>query len=194
MVVVNRKIILASTSPRRRELLSETGLEFEIVAADYEEDMTMPLPPRELVLHLSRGKAESVSSMRKDAVVIAADTIVAVGDVVMGKPHTKERAKEMLGMLRANEHQVITGFTIIDGESGKIVTKAVVSRVVFRKINDEEIDEYVETGEPLDKAGAYAIQGLASKFIESIEGDYSNIIGLPVPELLEELKNFGISV
>lgn len=192
--MADKKIILASTSPRRKELLSETGLVFEIIAADYEEDMTVPLSPEELVLHLSRGKADSVALLNKDAIIIAADTIVALDGVVMGKPHTKEKAKEMLKMLSAKTHQVFTGLTIIDATSDKIVSRAVSSQVIFKKISDEEIDEYVDTGEPLDKAGAYAIQGLANKFIEGIEGDRSNIIGLPMATLLEELKNFGISV
>jgi septum formation protein len=189
---MKRKIILASTSPRRKELLSGTGLEFEIIAGNYEEDMTLPVPPQDLVTHLSRGKAESVSSPDRNAIIIAADTIVALGNLVLGKPHAKEKAKEMLCKLSSSTHQVITGFTIKDEKSNKIISRAVVSHVVFRRLEDLEIDEYVETGEPLDKAGAYAIQGLAQKFIERIEGDESNIVGLPVQALLEELEKFGI--
>jgi len=157
---MNRKIILASSSPRRRELLEKASLVFDVVSSSYEEDMTLPLSPRELVIKLSRGKAEDVAKNQKDAIVIGADLIVACGGKVLGKPHTKEKAKEMLLMLSGNTHSVWTGLTVIDIEGGKTISEAIEVKVTFKRLSEKEIDDYVKTGEPLDKAGAYAIQGI----------------------------------
>lgn len=185
-----KKIILASNSPRRKELLSKAGLSFEVVPSNYEEDMSLPLSPQELAKTLSRGKAEDVANKYPEVVVIGADTFVAFDGRVLGKPYTKEKAKEMLTILSGKQHVIITGFTIIEKTANKSISKAIESKIFFRNLTEKEIDDYVETGEPLDKAGAYAIQGLGSKLIEKTEGDYASILGLPIDDVVETLKGF----
>lgn len=186
-----RKIILASTSPRRKELLEKAGLVFEIVASDYEEDMTLPLSPSDLVKFLSRGKAESVALKFSDAIVIGGDTIVFLDDNVLGKPHTNKRAKEMLTMLSGKEHSVFSGFTIIDTFNKKIFSGVVEVKVKLRNISSDEIDEYIKTGEPLSRAGGYAIQTIKDTFVESMTGDYDSIVGFPITEIMKALKSFN---
>ena len=187
-----RKIVLASTSPRRKELLGSTGLDFEAVASSYEEDMTLDLPPRELAKHLSRGKAETVAEKFEDAIVIAADTFISYNNKVLGKPHTPERAKEMLGALSGSVHSVITGFAIIDTKIGRLHSDYTETKIHFKTLSGDEIDAYVATGDPLDKAGAYGVQGLAAGFIDHMEGDYSNVVGLPVSDVMKVLEDFDI--
>ncbi|MEK7540947.1 MAG: Maf family protein [Patescibacteria group bacterium] len=189
-----KKIILASQSPRRKELLLQIGLDFEIDPSNYEEDMTLKMNPAKLAEHLSLGKARDVAKRYKDAIVISADTIVAVGNEVFGKPKTPERAKYMLEKLSGRAHSIITGFTIIDTKSSKQISNSVETKVYFKNLSEQEIDSYIATGEPLDKGGGYAIQGKAALFVEKIEGDYFNIVGLPILSLSEELKKFGINI
>ncbi|MDQ3076184.1 MAG: Maf family protein [bacterium] len=190
----NKRIILASTSPRRKELLAKTGLLFEVLPGSYEEDMSLPMSPTELAKYLSKGKAEAVATENPEAVVIGADTFLSFEGQVLGKPHTKERAKEMLNMLNGKQHSVITGVTVIEKASDKIISETFESKVTFKNLTDEEIDRYIATGEPLNRAGAYAIQGGGDKFIEKIEGDYDLIVGLPVLEVVKILKDFDIHV
>ena len=187
-----RKIILASESPRRKELLKRTGLSFEVAPSDLEEDLSLNLDPHELAKHISAEKAASVAGKYPDAVIIAADTFIVLGDTVLGKPHTGEEAKRMLGALSGREHSVITGFTILDTSSNAKHTESVETRVWFRELSDGQIEAYVRTGEPLDKAGAYAIQGQGAALVEKIEGDYENVVGLPLSALRESLRRFGI--
>lgn len=188
-----RKIILASTSPRRKELLEKVGLIFDVIPSNYEEDMTLPLPPDELVKFLSKGKAENVAQNYDNALIIGADTIVYLNGHVLGKPHTPERAKEMLKMLSGNEHSVFTGFTVIDTKGKKIISEAIEEKIKFRDLSDKEIDEYIATKEPLTRAGAYAIQTVGKTFIKNPVGDYDGIVGLPVDSLIKVLKSsFGI--
>ena len=189
-----KKIILASSSPRRKNLLSQIGLEFEVDPSDYQEDLTLKMEPKELAEHLSLGKAKDVAKRHKDSIIIAGDTFCVFEKEILGKPHTPERAKEMLQKLNGKSHSIITGFTIIDTETNKQVSKSIETKVYFRNISEEEIDAYIATGEPLEKAGAYAMQHLGGLFIEKIEGDYFNIIGLPILPLSIELKNFGINI
>ncbi|MEK7187613.1 MAG: nucleoside triphosphate pyrophosphatase [Patescibacteria group bacterium] len=187
-----RKIVLASSSPRRKEIFSKTKLPFIVDLGDYEEDMTLKMKPIELAKFLSRGKAESVAKRHKNAIVIGADTFIAHKDIVLGKPHISRKAKEMLKMLSGKTHSVVTGYTIIDTKTGKSISRTNESKIHFRKISDREIDAYVKTGEPLDKAGAYAVQERGAVFIKKIEGDFMNVMGLPLYEIMEELKKFGI--
>ncbi|OGG47924.1 septum formation protein Maf [Candidatus Kaiserbacteria bacterium RIFCSPHIGHO2_01_FULL_51_33] len=189
---MNKKIILASTSLQRKNLLAKTGLVFETTASNYEEDMTLPLEPKELAMHLSKGKAQAVAEAYRGALIIAADTFIVHEDKILGKPHTPQRAKEMLKTLSGDTHSIITGFTVLDTESDKSISRAVEAKVYFKKLSEEEMDNYIATGEPLDKAGAYAIQGLGSEFVEKIEGDYSNVVGLPVKEVIKILRDFGV--
>lgn len=189
-----KKIILASSSPRRKQLLEQIGLKFEVDSSNYEEDMTLKMEPAKLAEFLSLGKAEDVAQRHKDSIIISADTIVAVDGEVSGKPKTPERAKYMLQKFSGKAHSVITGFTIIDTGANKQISKSVETKVYFKNLSEEEIDAYIATGEPLDKGGGYAIQGLAALFVEKIEGDYFNIVGLPILALTTELKNFGINI
>ena len=189
-----RKIILASASPRRKELLEKIGLKFEVEPSNYAEDMHSRLSPDELARAISLGKARAVASKHKNAIVIAADTFIVFGGKIMGKPNTEAEARKMLMALRGKSHSVITGFTILDTEENKVLTKSVETVVHIKKLTPEEIDGYVKSKEPLDKAGAYAIQGLGSVIVERIEGDYFNVMGLPLSALAESLTEFGIHI
>lgn len=187
-----RRLVLASTSPRRLKLLTDAGFSFESIAPEYEEDMTLLLPPAELVKHLSRGKAESVASKVQDGILIAGDTIVVYEGEVIGKPYTESRAREMLRQLSGSVHSVLTGVTVLDTKTGETVSEAIEAKIHFKTLSDLEIDAYVGTGEPLDKAGAYAIQGEGRKFVERIDGDFVTIVGLPIARITEILRSFGI--
>jgi septum formation protein len=187
-----RTIILASSSPRRRELLRLLGLAFRVDRSEYEETMDLSMAPHRLARHLSREKARSVAAKYNDAIIIAADTFILFRGKLLGKPHTIQEARRMLGMLNGKRHSVITGFTVMDTLTGKRISKAVETKVHFRRLEADEIASYVRTGEPLDKAGAYAIQGLGALIVKKIEGDYFNVIGLPLSSLAEALKKFGV--
>jgi septum formation protein len=190
---MKRKLILASGSLRRKELLEKAGLHFEIIISDYEEDMALPLSPDELVKHLSRGKAETVAKEHKDAIVLSADTIVAYDSQILGKPHTEEKAEKMLQLLSGKQHSVFTGFTVMLLEENKIISRAIETKVYFNRLSDDEIKKYVATGDPLEKAGAYAIQKIGEAFVEKIEGDYNNVVGLPIDDVLAVLRgDFGL--
>ena len=189
-----RKIILASASPRRKELLEKIGLKFEVEPSNYAEDMHSKLNPDELARAISLGKSRAVASKHKNAIVIAADTFIVFRGKIMGKPNTEAEARKMLMALRGKSHSVITGFTILDTEENKVLTKSVETVIHIKKLTPKEIDAYVKSKEPLDKAGAYAIQGLGSVIVERIEGDYFNVMGLPLSALAESLTEFGIHI
>lgn len=184
------KIILASASPRRRELLQQISLEFQIKVSDLEEKITKTLP-HEIVEELSLQKAlnvaEQLNQDKEGFIVIGADTIVAVGNRIFGKPKDKEEAKEMLHTLQGNAHYVYTGITLCYGNENTH-TFHEATKVTFYAMSEKEIEEYVATGEPMDKAGAYGIQGIGAKYISHIEGDYNNVVGLPVGRLYQEMK------
>lgn len=184
------RVVLASASPRRRELLGLLGMEFEILVSDVEEVVTQTLPYR-VVEELSAQKAEDVYKRQTgDVLVIGADTVVAVDGKIMGKPGNEEEAANMLERLQGNVHTVFTGVTIISrkGEEEYRKTFSECTVVKFYPMTEEEIRWYVETGEPMDKAGAYGIQGLGARFVEHIRGDYNNVVGLPIARLHQELK------
>jgi septum formation protein len=189
-----RRIILASASPGRRKLLEGIGLEFEVEPSSRPEHMLSGLKPRELAKSLSFDKAAAVAARHRDAVIIAADSFVVFKGEVIGKSKTAAEAKSTLARLSGRSHSLVTGFTIIDSAAGKTLSKSVETRVHIRKLSPEEIDAYVSSGEPLDKAGAYEIQGLGSVIIDRIEGDFSNVVGLPLSALAEGLKEFGVRV
>lgn len=190
------KIVLASASPRRRELLRQIGLEFEVIPSNIEEK-SKSLIPSQMVMELSEGKAmdiyEKLPEETKASVwVVGADTIVAFGDQIMGKPENRRHAVEMLSRLQGSTHQVYTGVTLV-GQSGKEDKPFKVSfyektDVTMYPMSREEILAYVDTGEPMDKAGAYGIQGRCAAFIKEIRGDYNNVVGLPVGRLYQEMK------
>ena len=189
-----KRIILASASPRRKELLEKIGLKFEVDASDCAEEIDPALEPDELVHRISLAKAKSVTSRHKDTIIIAADTIGVIGKKLLGKPHTADEARKMLAQISGKSHEVITCFTVLDTATNKIISGIVSTKVYIKKLSKQEIDAYVETGEPLDKAGAYGIQGLGAVIVEKIEGDYYNVVGLPLNALTNALKEFGISV
>ena len=174
------QLILASASPRRRELLDLFRIPFTVRAADIDETMTPGAEPAAEVARLSRLKAAAVSREKED-VVIAADTIVVCDGRILGKPHSEAEAEAMLHLLSGRDHQVMTGFTVLRGETMRTHTE--ITDIHFRPLTDAEIRAYVATGEPMDKAGAYGIQGGAALFCTGMEGDYYNVVGLPVCRL-----------
>jgi septum formation protein len=189
-----RKIILASASPRRKAILEKTGLKIFVDAGDYKEDMDLALKPHQLARFLSSEKAKTIAVKYANALIIAADTFIVFRGRLLGKPHTRGEARRMLTLLNGKQHSVITGFTVIDTNTKKKLSRSVETRVYFRKMTLQEIESYISTGEPLDKAGAYAIQGLGAVIVKKIEGDYFNVMGLPLSSLTEALKKFGVSV
>jgi septum formation protein len=152
------------------------------------------LEPHEFAQKISLEKAKTVASKHKNAIVIAADTFIVFGGQILGKPHTEKEAREMLEAISGKSHSVITGFSIIDTSKNKTLSKSVETKIYIRKLTSAEIDAYVKSKEPLDKAGAYAIQGLGAILVEKIEGDYFNVIGLPLSALTEALKEFGVNI
>ncbi len=185
------KLILASRSPRRSELLARLGLDFQIEAADIDETMDPAKPVFDEVARTSRKKAEAVQATPND-VVIAADTVVVLDGRTLGKPGDEAGAVRMLHLLSGRSHEVMTGLTVRKGDEFQSATT--VTGVHFRRLSEQEIEAYVKTGEPLDKAGAYGIQGLASIFVDRLEGDYYNIMGLPLCPLAAMLRKAGIPI
>lgn len=187
------RIILASNSPRRKELLSQLGVSFEVIPSKFEEQV-IDMPPAELVKHFAFMKAMNVaSSVKTDALVIGSDTIVCL-DEVMGKPRNREEAFNMLRKLSGKQHYVLSGLSIVSTVSGESLTMYESTKVKMKELSDAEITAYIDTGEPMDKAGAYAIQGMGSLFVEGIEGDYFNVVGLPLFRLGRMLEHFGVKL
>jgi len=180
-------IVLASASPRRTELMSLAGIEFSVVPADICEDVLPGEQPQDHVLRLSREKAQAVADKADGRFFIGADTVVVLDGKIMGKPVDDQDAFEMLSELSGRTHDVITGFTVLDLETGICISRSVRTEVLFKILTAREINGYIATGCPMDKAGAYAIQGGAGHFVRSINGSYSNVIGLPMTELYEVL-------
>ena len=184
------EIVLASQSPRRQELLARLGLTFTVRAADLDETMDPSRPPAAEVARLSAEKAAAVDA--GGAVVVAADTVVVLDGRVLGKPSSEAEAVEMLRSLSGRPHQVMTGVTV--RWDGHAETDTVVTDVHFRPLSEREIAAYVATGEPMDKAGAYGIQGLASVFVDRLDGDYYNVMGLPLCRLCRMLRAAGVEI
>lgn len=184
----NFRMILASGSPRRRELLGGMGYEFEILVPDVDEHVAGPA--RDVVAVLSARKAQAAAKQVEDGIVIASDTLVSLNGEALGKPEDESDARRMLRTLSGNTHEVFTGVTIIDAASGRSETRSVRTGVRFRSLSDAEIDAYIATGEPMDKAGAYGIQGGAGAFVEGLDGSYENVIGFPVDDVREMLSSF----
>lgn len=184
------RIILASASPRRRELLSQMGIKFEVCPSQGEEKMTEVLPER-AVMELAQQKAAEIAAKTEgDAWILGADTVVVYDRKILGKPKDAEDAKRMLGMLQDNKHQVYTGVCIWKKENGTEDVNCFFEKtdVVFYPMTEEEIEQYVATGEPMDKAGSYGIQGVGGLYVREIHGDYNNVVGLPIARLYHELK------
>lgn len=188
------EIVLASQSPRRRKLLTQAGIPFRVVTSSVEEKITKT-EPDEVVKELSFQKAENVAAGQPEGIwVLGADTVVALDGKILGKPKNEEHAKEMLRELSGNTHSVFTGVTFYKKEKGgdKSVSFAEETRVTFYPMTEEEIDAYVSGGDPMDKAGAYGIQGAAAVYIQRIEGDYNTVVGLPLAAVYQKMKDLGI--
>ena len=185
-----KRFIVASASPRRKELLENIGYRFEIIPSDADESCDRELSPEELVKELAKRKAQSVLEKNKDAVVFGCDTVVEYGGTVLGKPKSREEAKKMISMLSGKVHNVHTGVCITDGEKTDCFVSTV--KVEFYELSEALTESYVATGESDDKAGAYGIQGLGSVLVKGIEGDYFSVVGLPVAETARRLAEFGI--
>lgn len=188
------KLILASGSPRRKDLLRKAGFSFDIEPSNFEEDMTLDLPPDRLVQELSRGKAQDVTSkhLGESRVVLGSDSIVFFNNEVIGKPRDAGDAYRILAALSANEHSVHTGVTLINTLSGEEECYSVEVRVIFKELKPNDIDDYIETGDPMDKAGAYGLQIIERNFVKDVVGDMTCAIGLPMEETIKRLKHFGV--
>ncbi len=191
---MNKPIILASNSPRRRELLRQIGLQFNSDPADVDERRLPGEGAERYALRVALDKARVAAKRAGQGIVIAADTIVVLGDTVLGKPAGAADAERMLALLSGRMHRVITGLAIMDAETGKMKTGAAITSVWFRDLLPAEIRSYVATGEPLDKAGAYGIQEKGALLVQKIEGCYFNVVGLPLSLLGEMLREFGIDL
>jgi septum formation protein len=190
------KVILASASARRHELLKRLIEDFSIVVSDFDEEKVhFAGSCEEYVKEISRGKASEVAARNKDgAIVIGCDTIVSFEDKVLGKPKNAEDAFEMLKRLSCSKHQVFSGITVINTKTGLTISEAVKTDVIFSHISDEEALKYIKTGEPMDKAGAYGIQGLGGVFVEEIHGCFYNVVGLPINKLKKMLGEIGVNL
>ena len=183
-----KKIILASQSPRRRELLRDITDEFLVVPSSCDETVPKDIKPHDIPQYLAQMKAKDVAKSYSDSIVIGSDTIVIVDDEVLNKPKDEEDARQMLKMLSDRRHSVVTGCALVYGD--KCHSFSVETQVEFFKLTDSEIDKYVESGDPMDKAGAYGIQSKGKTLVKGIYGDYFNVVGLPVGRLKRELQSF----
>ncbi|WP_026693773.1 Maf family protein [Peribacillus kribbensis] len=183
-----KPLILASSSPRRKELLQLLQMPFTIISSDADETLPSQISPEEAVKKLSLLKAKAVFGLEPEACVIGADTIVVLGDKILGKPKDRQDARQTLEMLSGKKHEVLTGVSIVAKE--KTVTFYEKTEVVFWDLTKEEIENYLDTGDPFDKAGSYGIQGFGSVLVKEIKGDYFSVVGLPVARLSRELRAF----
>ncbi len=190
--VATTDLILASQSPRRKYLLEQAGLTFQVIPSHIDESRLPQTPPADYVRQLAEAKAVDVAKAHAGSWVLGADTIVAVDDRLLGKPSSAEDARDMLERLSGKTHQVYTGFCLIHRGDSRRIADTVRTDVVFKTLTDQEIDWYIGTGEPFDKAGAYAIQGLGTFLVRRISGSYTNVVGLPVCEVVEILLREGV--
>ncbi|MFA6391273.1 MAG: nucleoside triphosphate pyrophosphatase [Patescibacteria group bacterium] len=189
-----KKIILASTSPRRTELLKNIGLKFSVEDSKYQEDMGKKISPVRLAKFLALSKAQAVAKRHAKGIVIGADTFVVLGGQLLGKPKNKADARKMLKKISGKDVLVITGFAIIDAGTGKKHSGHSTAKVSIKNLTSGEIEWYIRTGEPLDKAGAFAVQEYGAVLIRKLSGDYFSVVGLPIYMVAEALKKFGITV
>lgn len=189
---MSRRIILASASPRRADLLAGLGLAYDIAPVDLDESPLPAEPPADLALRLARAKALAAAPLARPALVIAADTIVVAGQSVLGKPRDAAQARRFLALLAGQTHVVITGLAVRAWPEETLSGETIESRVTFAPMSEPQIDWYVKTGEGMDKAGAYALQGIGALFIASVEGSYTNVIGLPLDRLYPHLRRWHL--
>jgi len=188
---MENRLILASKSPRRYELLKQVGLNFDVIPSRVIEDLVNGETPRKQVIRLAEAKTLDVGTRYPDRWIIAADTVVYINGSIFGKPKTQREAMEMLRCLSGQKHRVLTGFSVKHVGKGRGDREAVRTTVKVRTLEPAEMEWYVKTGEPFDKAGGYAIQGIGSFMIESIRGSYTNVVGLPMCELIQMLNRLG---
>ena len=187
----NRRVVLASSSPRRREILEKLGIAFDVIPSNADESGVAGSAD-ETVMILAKRKAESVADKLNDSLVIGCDTLVALENDIFGKPESTAQAEEMLSRLSGNTHRVLSGLCLIDTATGETRVSRDETFVSFRVLSHEEIRAYVLSGEPMDKAGAYAIQGSAGRFVSEVNGSYDNIVGFPSELFLREVRQMGI--
>lgn len=185
-------IILASSSPRRRYLLEQAGLSFTVIPSTVDESSVPARTPEDHVRLLAEAKAKEISESYPESWVIGADTLVLIDGGILGKPDSAARARQMLETLSGKTHRVLTGFCVCCKSNEHTFLETVESKVLFKSLSDAEIDWYIRTGEPFDKAGGYAVQGLGSFFVKRIEGSYTNVVGLPICEVMEYLLSEGV--
>jgi septum formation protein len=192
LTIQKYRLILASSSPRRSYLLKQAGIEFDVIPSNFDESRVVLQDPFQYVRTLAQAKAEDIALGYPDRWIIGADTIVLINGKVLGKPKDKSAARDMLEQLSGQTHQVYTGFTICCVGLQKQFTDVVTTDVTFKKLTSDEIKWYIHTEEPFDKAGAYAIQGLGTFLVERINGSYTNVVGLPVCEVIGYLIKEGV--
>lgn len=192
LTIQKHKLILASNSPRRRYLLRQAGIEFDVIPSDFDESRVVLNDPFQYVRTLSQAKAGDVATQYPDCWVIGADTIVLMRGKILGKPKDQSAARAMLEQLSGQTHQVYTGYTICCVGLRKRFSDVVITEVTFKKLTNDEIEWYIHTDEPFDKAGAYAIQGLGTFLVQRINGSYTNVVGLPVCEVVGYLIKEGV--
>ncbi len=189
----NQRLVLASASPRRKGLLEGIGLNFEVLPSAIDEIGINGESPEDQVLRLAQEKARDVAKLRPDRWILGADTIVVINDTILGKPNNTDEAFDMLSKLSGNIHEVFTGYMIMNSAATDPERRRYVkSKVLIRELSDREILDYISTGEPLDKAGSYAIQGIGAAIVQSVGGSYTNVVGLPICEVALDLKQLGI--
>jgi septum formation protein len=189
-----KPLILASSSVGRNQLLLDISADFRVVVSNYEEDMTLAMPPTDLALYLSQGKARDVAARVEGAIILGADSFAVCDDKLLGKPHTMERAIEMLAMLSGRKHSFVTGFTIIDSDTMREYSASQTTDVYFRELSADDIAHYLAREDVMANAGAYRVQGLGGLLIDRIDGSFSNIVGLPLASVAAALRDFGIDL
>lgn len=182
-------LILASASPRRRELLEQAGVAFSVIPSNADEQVLTAEAPEDYALRVAKAKAQDVANKHPAHWVLGADTIVVVDDLILGKPKDTADGQRMLRLLSGRRHQVMTAFVLTAANGQEYKRQIVTTTVIFKSLTDEQIQEYLATGEPFDKAGAYAVQGIGAALVEKVEGSYTNVVGLPIDEVLEALRS-----
>ncbi len=186
------EIILASQSPRRRYLLEQAGISFKVVPSHFDEDSIPPTRPEKLVRILAEAKAREIAAQFPHGWILGADTVVVIDDTILGKPASQDEARRMLKQLSGRIHEVQTGYAILCKTAQSCFSETIKTQVEFKKLSDAEIEWYISTDEPFDKAGAYAIQGLGTFLVRRINGSYTNVVGLPVCEVIEFFLRKGV--
>jgi septum formation protein len=189
-----KNLILASQSPGRKQVLDDANIIYKVVVSNYVENMSVKLKPKDLAIYLSSGKAREVASRVSNSLVIGADSFVVFRGKILGKPHTEEKAVEVLNSLNGKSHDFITGFTIIDSDTNEHYSDSVVTKVYFKNLSHKAILNYIRSDNVLEKAGGYSIQGSGYKLVDKIVGDANNLSGMPLSRVVEVLKQFGYNI